>query len=176
MGALGRIIGVAYIAAALVSVYAIVQTSMNYAMVIETEAKFSLEAQNLTLATGPGFAYVNFTVGADNPSRLPIRIEYVEYTIWLYNKSSELVPFYPLLVYNSYSKIAVVENSLKALSYDRDISARKSILDNATYIQSSDAEPRLFYNMQVTYTIPDFPDWGKVTAQTLNHQESSKYG
>jgi hypothetical protein len=175
MGTLLKVIGIAYLVATAASVYAIIQTSVNYANVLETCVKFDVAVVKLNVTTDSKSAKLEYYVHLENPSKLTVSVNLIEYTIYIYNKSKDVKQGEPIYSYSSYDIVTLLPGKSLVLKFEKNIPAKLELINR---LRSLDPKARIMYNMHITYRIDEFPDWNSDSQQVrrFTYWETSSYG
>ena len=172
MGKIIKIFAIIYLLISVYAAYAILQTSANYTMVIETGVKFRISYENVTIENRSTNPLVIVTIWTQNPSKLDVIIKYTDYTIYLFNKSKTEKNHEAISVYSSYSATVIKAGKSVLLKYKQDSPNQKN---NINYILDRDLNAQIDYNFRIIYKIVEFPDWDERTLQLITYQETSPY-
>lgn len=170
-------IGAVYAICAVFAIIGLIMTSVNYTLALETNVKFHISIDKEIYITDKNSTpSLVVPIRVENPSRLSVLVTYVDYTVYLYNKSrmsTALNPHQAIALYCSYNTYEIKENCERTLTFIQDISDKKSDLE---WIYERDDEPRIDYRFSLHYKIAKFPDWEVRNIVILTYQETSSYG
>jgi hypothetical protein len=167
-----KVIGIAYLLVSVVAIYAIVQTSVNYSMALEANVKCQVFVRDITFRNVNGTTTLLFSIRVDNPSHLAIQTTYVEFTVYLYNRSNTNYLVEAISSYASYDTMTINAGNQTTIDYSQGITAKKP---DVQYILSKDPKAQIYYNFHLSYMLVKFPDWEVKTIELATYKETSHY-
>ena len=179
MGKAVKVFTVIYLFVFFMGIYTIAQTSVNYSMALETNLKFSIRMNNLTVVNTNETVFLNMSLIAYNPSKLAVSFDSVYYTVWIYNISKRYNLSYPdayetIDVYSDYDySMTVPAGEYRYLNFTRELPNKAHMVN---YVRERQSDAKIDYMFIASYGLVDFPEWDKMTVRVYTRWVVGKYG